>query len=188
MANASLLGSRQSRFYVNLSRNWLFPEVEKKYEPFLKRGASPWKSVVDYINSCITAVTFPSFETNSVQQQVKNEKRSFRGGTPWYELGASRSMTMTFRTTESYLSWFIMNDQIRYYVDYSNVDKKHLDPINLILMDNFGQVTNSFLFNGIVFEKMSSIELSYSGDNPESKTFTCDFKYLSVHINEPGNF
>jgi hypothetical protein len=175
-----ILSSKNNNFIVRLNKGFIYPDIAKRYETYLKRLPLPYESVHDYLTASIQAVSFPSLDIETVEQVLYEDPHTSKGGKK-FERYLDRSFTITFKTYEGYINYWIMFDLFRKYYDLDNKDQ-YLPDINLTFMDHTGFEFITINFNQIVFTGLSELELNYSSNSAEFKTFTAKFKYNYINI------
>jgi hypothetical protein len=181
--------ARQSRFRFNFNKGFIFESIEKKWEQYIRASMSPYKTVNDFINSQIQTVTFPGIQLSTAEQTVLAEKRYYK---PSWEaqMLLNRDFNVTMKLTESYTNYFIMFDQLAWYLDddavmASGQPHVHFDPFYMDILDHLGFVTTRIKMTNIVYSGISGLDFSYSSDNPQFKTFTCNFKFSRLELDNP---
>ena len=177
-----ILNSKYSNFLVRLPVDFIPVELTKKYSQFLKKLPYPFKDLNEYLNWTIQSISWPEIATQTVEQGTRDDTRSFAGGLEPFHY-ATRQFDITFKTTESFINYYLMQEIL---IDYFAIDNPNhrtfLPDIQLHLLDNSGTIIVSYIFRHCVFEALSGLELSYSANVPEWKTFTAQFKYRTFEI------
>lgn len=172
-----ILNNRTQLFSFYFPSNYFFPEVNEKYAVYLKRMHLPFESCEDYINSCIQSVNFPAVNIPNATQQHGQYSMEYTTGK---ELDAivEKSLTITFKLTDSYLSYWIIRDQIDNYLKYGSIKKIFWNPLYLTFLSAAGYEINTFEFSQITPTNLSELDLSYKAEIAQYNTFT-----LSLHYN-----
>jgi hypothetical protein len=97
-----ILNSKSNQFFINFIEDFLYPEVEERWLPIIKRFKLPYESTTDYINACVQSVTFPSVELEPRTQQQSQFQIAYRGGKE-LEPTLDKNLTITFKLSESYV-------------------------------------------------------------------------------------
>lgn len=179
-----ILNSRNSNFIFGFPKGFFYSEIDEKYKEHFNRSHQPYKNVTDYMNFTIQSSTWPSVSLETVEQSFRNTTQNFKGG---YEAERQRNheFSMTFRTTEGYLNYFIMEDQINLYWEYNNYQNKkdnkiYMPDMNLYLLDDTGHLITTRVYKNIVISGISDLDLSYNSNMAEFNTFTVDFKSTRI--------
>lgn len=161
-----------------------FPErLVEKYTKFLKVSPLPFRDLQSYINWTIQSISWAEIQPVIAEQGDRYDIKPFKGALEAFQY-ATREFDITFKTTESYMNYFILQDIL---LDYWEQDEKetyevYKPDITLHLLDNKGNMLISYKFHNIVFSGISALELSYAQNVPEFKTFNCTFSYRRFEI------
>jgi hypothetical protein len=115
----------------------------------------PYESVQDYLTASIQAVSFPSIDIEPVEQTLYEDPHTSKGGKR-FETYLDRTFTITFKTYEGYINYWIMFDLIRKYYDLDNPEE-FLPDINLTFMDHTGFELMTINFHQIVLTGLSEL-------------------------------
>lgn len=172
-----ILNNRTQLFSFYFPSNYLFPEVSEKYKVYLNRMHLPFESCEDFLNSCIQTVNFPAINIENAIQQVGQYEVQHTTGK---ELDAivDKTLTITFKLTDSYLSYWIIRDQLEAYLKYGNNKKIYWNPLYLTFLSSAGYEINTFEFSQITPISLSELDLSYKAEITQYNTFT-----LTLHYN-----
>lgn len=190
-----LLNSKFSNFLLTFPRGWLYPEIEEKYKIFFKRLPIPYRNALDYINFTVQSVSWPGIDSQTVSQTMtlkqsdvvngrvagRHLSRDFKSGFDM-ALSATKEFTVTFRTTEGFLNYWIMHDQLEKYLEFSSDDAPFLSDVQLQILDHYGYLVMTKVYHDLVMTSISELELSYSSNLPEYKTFQVGFKHNGFTI------
>jgi len=181
-----LLNSKFSNFSILFPRKFFYEEIEEKYDVFFKRSPIVYQNITDYVNYTIQAISWPDIAAETVEQTFKDVIKTSKSG--WdAKRFMTRSFDITFRTTEGFLNYWIMYDQFFKYWEYGGNDRMFLPNLNLRIHDHMGYLVMTMIFRNVVFSGISAMELSYSSNMPEPKTFTCTFAHTDIILrNESG--
>lgn len=175
-----ILNSKNSNFIITIPRNFVYPSVVEKYETYLKRLPLPYDNVSDYLNASVQAMTFPALSTELVEQRLYEDPVFAKGGQK-IENYVAKDFTMTFKSYEGYINYWIMYDLLWAYWDLDNKNK-FLPDITLTFLDHTGFEFITVIFKQVILYGISEIELNYSSNTAEFKTFTANFKYNYIDI------
>lgn len=191
----SLLNSKFSNFIFSFPSKWIYPEIEEEFSPFFKRVTFPYKSANSYINASIQSISWPAVEVETVSQTVTQRRSNIRSGrdlgkstTREYvggfdmELSALKEFTVIFKTTEGFLNYFIMHRQFEKFLSYGPENEPNLGHVQLQLLDHTGYLIATKIYHDIIITSISELELSYSINVPEFRTFSVSFKSSGSQI------
>ena len=185
-----ILNSKFSNFIFTFPRGWLYPDIDEKYAIFFKRLPIPYRNTLDYINFTVQSISWPGIDTQTPSQTVtqkrddvrngvasgKHSTRDFKSGFDM-ALSAMKEFNVIFRTTEGFLNYWIMHDQFEQYLSYGANNEAFLSDVQLQILDHYGYLIMTRVYHNIVMTGISELELSYSSNIPEYRTFTCNFKH-----------
>lgn len=171
-----ILNNLAQQFIIYFDPNTIYPEVNKLWMPIIKKNAFPFLTMEDFLGSCIQAIDFPAFSASNVSQNLGHYKVTKRTG---FEMDAAMSKTIniTFKLTESYMSYFILRHQFDLYLKYYSVQDLYWGPIKMALLDDAGFESIIYSFNQITPASISNISLSYAARVSQYNTFTMEFNY-----------
>jgi hypothetical protein len=154
--------------------------VTEKYTTYLKRLPIPYESIEDYMSASIQSVTFPALTADTVEQLLYEEPVTAKGGKR-FERYLDRQFTITFKSYEGWINYWIMFDQMFAYWDLDN-KKKYLPDLNLGFLDHTGFEFVAINFQQVVMTGVSELELNYASNTAEFRNFTVNFKYNYIRI------
>lgn len=177
-----LLNSKFNLFRFAFPRGFFYPDIEQRYEIFFKRLAIPYTNLTDFMSYTVQSVSWPSMTGETVTQQKKGVTPFYKGG--WdASVYIGKEVTVTFRTVEGYLNYFVMQDMFTQYWELNDPDEATFVPdLSMQLLDYYGYLLITMQYRSVVFSGISELELSYASNVPEYKTFTCTFNCATVDI------
>ena len=179
-----ILNSQYSNFLVNLPLDFFPSNIVEKYTKFLKATPLPFKDLQSYINWTIQSISWAEIQPVIAEQSDRRDIKPFKGGFEAFQY-TTREFDITFKTTESYLNYFILQDILLDFWEQDGSSEKYevyKPDITLHLLDNKGNMLLAYKFHDIVFSGISALELSYAQNVPEFKTFNCTFAYRRFEI------
>jgi hypothetical protein len=175
-----ILNSRNNNFIVRFQKNFFYPEIVKKYETYLKRLPIPYENLQDYMTAGIQAISFPSLNAETVEQTLYEDPITAKGGlNPIYWL--DRNFTITFKSYEGYINYWVMFDL---FFDYYNMNQKnkYLGDVTISFLDQTGFEFIAVELSQVTYTSLSELELNYSSNTAEFRNFTASFKYNYINI------
>jgi len=185
-----ILSAKNNNFIVRFNRGFFYPNIVKKYESYIKRLPVPYETLHDYMTASIQSMTFPALTAEPVEQILHDNKYSSRGGF-YLEKYLSRDFTLTFKLYEGYINYWVMFDLFQeFYASVLNTPKDKLDTkkgrflsdVTLSFLDQTGFEFIAVELQQILITSMSEVELNYSSNTAEFKTFNMNFKYNFINI------
>lgn len=175
-----ILTAKNNNFIVRFNKGFFYPSIVKKYETYLKRLPIPYENLHDYMTASIQAITFPALTAEPVEQILYEDNYTSKGGLR-LERYLTREFNITFKLYEGYINYWVMFDLFRDYYDLDNKDK-FLADVNLTFLDQTGFEFISVEMHQILMLSMSELELNYSSNAADFKTFNVNFKYNFIKI------
>jgi hypothetical protein len=170
-----ILNSLNNMFVVQFPKNLFYPEIRTKWEPVVKRLKLPYETLEDFINASVQSITFPSVELPIVEQTQQQYKIAYRGGKE-LEAVLDKNLTVTFKLTEGFISYWIMFEQLEKFVLYGD-SVPFWPPMYVSFLDHHGFELVAFTFTKLVPTNLSQFEISYSQTAAEFNTFTMNLRY-----------
>ena len=175
-----ILNSKNNNFVIRFPQNFFYPTVVDKYTTYLKRLPTPYESIADYMSASIQSVTFPALNADTVEQILYEEPVTAKGGKR-FERYLDRQITLTLKSYEGWINYWIFFDQMFAYWDLDNKEK-YLPELTLSFLDHTGFEFVAINFQQIVMSGMSELELNYASNTAEFRNFTVNLKYNYIRI------
>ena len=175
------LSNLQQNFTVWWGPNFFYPEVTDRWLPVIRRQMYPWLSVSDYMLAQIQSFSLPAVNMKNVTQQGGRYQLTKRSGNTLDE-AMDKSLTITFKLTEGYTSYFIMRQQLDLYYQIIKTKPLYMSPINIDLLDDSGHAIITYEQEQVTPIGMSELQLSYASKLGSYTTFTleCKYNYFSI--------
>lgn len=194
------LKNRKDGFRIILPKEFLHPEIEKKYSNVISKFNGFYNTPIDFLNETIQKVEVLGFNNAVItqEQQLKpfgyyyNEEKSNDFPYPSYE--------NTFRNAQSYLSLTDMTLNIEFkhtlgYVNYFMLYENFLylysretdynDMIKYFKVDLFnvnGEILCTILLENPMINAMDMLSFDYTQPIAQSSSFKIEFKYSNIKI------
>ena len=175
------LHNLQQNFTVYWGPNFFYPEVNDRWLPVIRRQMFPWLSISDYMLAQIQSFALPSINMKSVTQQGGRYVINKRSGNNLDE-AMEKKLTITFKLTEGYTSYFIMRQQLDLYYQIIKTKPLYMSPINVDLLDDSGHAIITYEQEQITPTSLSELNLSYAAKLGTYNTFTVEMSYNYFNI------
>lgn len=175
------LHNLQQNFTVYWGPNFFYPEVNDRWLPVIRRQMFPWLSISDYMLAQIQSFSLPSINMKSVTQQGGRYVINKRSGNNLDE-AMEKKLTITFKLTEGYTSYFIMRQQLDLYYQIIKTKPLYMSPINVDLLDDSGHAIITYEQEQITPTSLSELNLSYAAKLGTYNTFTVEMSYNYFNI------
>ena len=179
-----VLNNKAQMFSVWFPSDFFYQEVTEKWTPFVEKMKLPYTNVVDFMNAQIESISYPSIEIGSAKQQQGQFEIEYTSAKE-LEAIVPKDFTLTMKLTESYLSYFIMYDQIKWYLEYRKKYTGHvvfMNDINLSFLSESGLGLVNFVYRYVIPKTLGEINLSYAAQAVTNNTFTIGLHYNRMDI------
>ena len=175
-----VLNNCPQMFSIYFPSNFFYEEVIEKWSPIVEKMRLPYRTVDDFMNAQIQSVTFPGASIENSVQQRRQYDIMYPGGKE-LEVLLNKELNITFKLTESYLSYWIIWDQMDRYLHYVNEGKQlepvWMEPVHLIFLNDAGFGMTQFCFRDIVPTSLGELNLSYAAQAASYNTFNWSLRF-----------
>lgn len=175
-------------FYIALSRNFLsaVPEIEESFGKYYSKFDFQYASLIDYMNSTIMTAGLHGLKINTNIQTNNGiiSSRLEQGTKKTFQTGLNarsntdKKITIEFKIMNNYFGYFLMR---KLFVHFNNRNNNNpnwfLPEINMGLIDDYGNVIFTNIYEDIVFESISEMTWKKNDVAVQYKSFTCVFVY-----------
>lgn len=165
-----------NQFHFSLPLDFIPESREERYMDLLKAKRKLAPSVIDYINSTIQSVSFPSinFPVVNNPQILKRKQIKWKTVGNIYDL-FDDTITVTFLNVDSNINYIIMLDVLMNH--YLNVEKPYDSSIVITMLDQNRQALYHIQFRDVIWTGMSDNTFAFNDSAVQNKTFTATFTY-----------
>ena len=175
-----ILNAKNNMFTIWFPPDFFYPSVVANYTPVIKRMKLQYQTIEDFFNASIQSVTMPTIDLNTVAQQQRQFEISYKGGKE-FEPVFDRTMDVTFKLSEGFVTYWIIFDQLEEYMRYKE-DDVFWPAMYVSFLDHHGFELVVFEFEKIVPTGISPFEVSYATTAADFNTFTLSLKYNRFNI------
>ena len=177
-----ILRNLPQMFTFRFPQTFFYKEVCDRWEPFVRRMKLPFSTVCDFMNSQVQSVDFPDISLSGETQQQGQYETAYPAGR---ELGPelTKALSVRLKLTESYMTYWILFDQIDWYLKYGSAHKPvFMDPLALTFLNQkgFGMVT--FEFRNVIPEGLTGLPPSFAAQAAASKTVDFRMRYTRYDV------
>lgn len=178
-----VLNNKAQMFSVWFPYGFFYKEVEKQWTPYVQRMKIPYQSVTDFMNAQIQTITYPSIDIGSSTQQQGQYPIEYTIGKELEPI-INKDFTITFKLTESYLTYWILYTQVFWYLEYLKMSTIpiFMDTINLSFLDNSGLALTNFKYRYIIPKGLGEFQLSYAAQAATYNTISWNLHYNRMDI------
>lgn len=174
------ISSQSNQFIFQFPVDFITPYLYEKFQIFLDNMRMPYDNALDYINSTIKEIVFPSVTYDKVTQ------RSYGGKTIDYKSAKNifdnyqHDLDITFRNVDSHTNFFMMQEILTEY--YLNTRKPYIPYFSLSILDKNGDLIYTVLFKNILLNSQGENRFSYNKQDFGENTFSIKFSYNFLDI------
>lgn len=172
-----ILNNKSQMFAIYFGTDYFYPEINEKYSPIISRMKLPYLTIEDFMNSCIQDVVLPGINIDNAIQNIGQYEIEHTGGK---ELDAiiDKNIKINFKLTETYLTYWILYDQIELYLKYGKGRKGlYWDPINITFLTDQGLELLTMEYREITPISLGDLNLTYKSTLTQFNTISLDLHY-----------
>jgi hypothetical protein len=167
-------------YAVWFPKDFFYPEVRERWTPVVKRLKLQYQSLEDFFNASVQSVTFPEVRLDPVIQGQSQFKIRYRGGKELEPI-LDKMITVTFKLTEGFITYWLIFEQIEEYQKYHDT-QPFWPSMYISFLDHHGFELLAFEFQKIVPIALSQFNISYASIAAEFNTFTLNLAYNRYKI------
>ena len=174
------IGSQNNQFVFNFPVDFIEPYLYEQFEKLMLKNFIPYDSVIDYINSSIKEVVFPSASFENKEQVLKRGKVvGWKDSKSVFDT-FTNELDITFRSVDSYLNYFILLQILIEF--YLNNEKQQIPMFSLEILDKDGNLIYTIIFEEILLKSIGEMRLGYQQYDTSEKLFSITFRYNFIDI------
>ena len=147
--------------------------------------------MTDYINHTIQTVTFPSVASDEIEQfvgrkTIVNDHNLTKNPQYWrqaldLERIIAKEFTVTLKAADGFINYWALFENYKQYLTIPN-QQDYFPDFTLDYLDRNGHQILTMYFKQPLIKSLSEIEMNYTANAIEFRTFTIGFKYNSFEI------
>ena len=174
------LSSQNNQFLFNFPTDFMSKEVSDRLVRYMQKNWIPYTSPIEYINSTIKEIVFPSISYEGSEQTHKfGKKIEYKPATNIYDT-YTNTLDITLRSVDSHTNYFMLQQIFGEY--YNNTREYYLPWMSLFILDKDGDFLYSVNFRSSLLKSLSEVRLMYQSMDVSESTFTITFKYNFMDI------
>ena len=174
-----ILNNKAQMFSLWFPEDFFYPEVIKRWSPIIQSMKLPFQSVTDFMNSQIQQVSYPGVDIGTSSQEQGQFPIEYSIGKELEPI-LNKDFTVTFRLTEGYYTYFILLDQVKYFLQYREHFSQHrvfMSNFNITFLNDAGFSIVNYKYKYIVPRSLGNFTLSYAAQMAQYNTITWDLHY-----------
>jgi len=176
----SLLNSKLNQFSIWFPKDFFYPEIRERWTPIVKRLKLQYQSLEDFFNASVQAVTFPEVTLAPVTQPQTMFQIRYRGGKELEPI-LDKNITVTFKLTEGFITYWMLFEQIEMFQKYSD-SLPFWPSMYISFLDHHGYELVVFEFQKIIPIALSQFNVNYATVAADFNTFTLNLVYNRYKI------
>lgn len=176
----SILNAKLNQYVIWFPKDFFYPEVRERWTPIVKRLKLQYLSIEDFFNASVQSMTFPQVNLTQVTQPQSMFQIKYKGGKE-LEPMLDKSLNITFKLTEGFITYWMLFEQIESLYLYSDKDP-WWPSIYVSFLDHHGFELVTFEFQKIVPISLSQFNISYATPSADFNTFSLNLSYNRYKI------
>lgn len=174
------ISSQSNQFLFQFPTDFIAEEVKLRLKKYMDKNWIPYFEPIDYINSTIKEIVFPSISYEGSEQIHKFGKRiEYKPAQNIYDT-YQNTLDITLRSVDSHTNYFMTQQIFAEY--YNNTRKYYLPWINLFVLDKDGDFLYSVNFRSTLLKSLSDVRFMYQSIDVSEQTFTITFLYNFMDV------
>lgn len=169
------LSSPNNMFVYNLPLDFVPDYLEERYMPLLKNMKKPFLTSLDYLNSTILDISWPSITLPTVTQINKYGKETFWKGAQNIYDTFDKTGTITFSNVDGNLNYMMIMECL--INGYLNTKKPYDSNLVLTLVDQNRKAIFFAQYRSVIFTYQDGNKFGYNDQTIQNKTFTVNFVF-----------
>ena len=160
--------------------DFITPRLYQKFQKFLDSNHVQYDNVLDYINSTIKEIVFPSISYENVEQRAKyGKKMAWRPSINVLDT-FQQELDITFRSIDSHTNYFMMIEILQEF--YQTAERSFIPYLSLHILDKNGDLIYTIIFKNNLLKTLSELRLTYQNQDFSEKQFTLTFRFNWLDI------
>lgn len=174
------LNSTSNKFIFNFPVDFVEPWLYNRFQTIMDKNFIPYENVLEYINSTIKEIIFPSMTFDAVEQHIKRGKLvSFKSSKNIQDT-FTNEIDITLRSVDSNMNYFIMVQLLTEF--YLNNKKHSISDFNIEILDHHGDKLYTILFKEVLLKSIGENRMGYNNYDLSEKTFSVTFRYNWINV------
>jgi hypothetical protein len=174
------ISSQNSQFIFQFPVDFISARLYAKFQDFLDSRHTQYDNVLDYLNSTIKEIVFPSISYENVEQRIKYGKKQ-----PWRPSinildTFQQELDITFRSVDSHTNYFMILEILQEF--YQTAKRTWIPYFSLHILDKNGDLIYTVIFKNNLLKTLSENRLTYQNQDFSEKQFTMTFRFSYLDI------
>jgi len=174
------LNSTNNKFIFNFPVDFIEPWLYKQLQSIMDKNFIPYETVLEYINSTIKEIVFPSISYDNVEQTIRYGKNvAFKPSNNVHDT-FTNEIDITFRSVDSNMNYFILIQVLTEF--YLNNKKAAVSDFSIDILDHHGDKIYTVLFEEVLLKSIGESRMGYQMYDISEKTFSITFRYNWIKV------
>jgi len=174
------LNSQNSQFIFLFPNDFIDIDLTTKFQKVLDLNFMPYDNVLDYINSQIKEVVFPSLSFEGSEMTFwKGKKIEYKEAGNVFDK-FQNELDISMKSVDSHINYFMMVEILLEY--YQNNKKQFMPDFSLLILDKYGNLIYTVIFKEILLKNIGELRMTYNQQDVNEKSFNLTFKYNFLDI------
>ncbi len=174
------INSQNNQFVFNLPQSYITKDIEDKFQILMDKNFVQYNDTMDYLNSTIKDMVFPSVSYDRVTQTKYHGKK-----VQWREAGNiadkfQGEIDITYRSVDSHLNYFLLLEICNRF--YLQDNPNYMPTLNIKILDKEGDVIYIILLKDVIIASLSELRLAYNATDFNEQTFSLQLAYNWIDI------
>jgi hypothetical protein len=174
------INSQNNQFVFSLPQAYITKDIEEKFQILMDKNFVQYNDVMDYLNSTIKDMVFPSVSYERATQTKYHGKRI-----QWREAGNvsdkfQGEIDITYRSVDSHSNYFLLLEICNRF--YLQDNPNYMPTLNIKILDKDGDVIYIILLKDVVIASLSELRLAYNATDFQEQTFSLQLAYNYIDI------
>ena len=174
------LNSTNNKFIFNFPVDFIEPWLYEQLQNIMDKNFIPYETVLEYINSTMKEIVFPSISYDNVEQTLKRGKVVAYKPSKNVQDTFTNEIDITFRSVDSNMNYFILVQILTEF--YLNNKKKSVSDFSIDVLDHHGDKIYTILFQEVLLKSIGENRMGYQMYDLAEKTFSITFRYNWIDV------
>lgn len=177
----------QNQFYAQLPISFVPDDLDERYMKLLGDKRKLYASAIDYLNSTMLDITFPSASVETIQnpQNLHRKEIKYKVVKNAYDL-FEKEITLTFNNVDSNLNYMMFLEL--WFKHYLNTDSPYDEPLIITMVDQNRRALYNIQYRDVMWTYIGENKLAFNDQAISQKTFQMKFtfNFMDIQFSESG--
>ena len=174
------LNSSNNKFIFNFPIDFIEPRLYEQLQNVMDKNFIPYETILEYINSTIKEIVFPSLSFENVTQTFKRGKQIAYKNSKNINDNFTNEIDISFRSVDSNMNYFILLQILTDF--YLDNDKVNIPNFSIDILDKVGDKIYTILFKEVLLKSIGENRMGYQMYDLSEKLFSVTFAYNFIDV------